>query len=103
MPDQANDSSTTGIAQELDDALATLDTALLQAGRSVAIIRHNLPQLSFGGLLSSIAHFRFTRLFNFPYLLPSVKQTFSRAVSNLRSRSVWISFCLPASMSFGVT
>ena len=46
MPDQANDSNTAGIAQELDDALATLDTALLQAGRSVAIIRHNLPQFA---------------------------------------------------------
>jgi len=46
MSDQANDSSTAGIAQELDDALATLDTALLQAGRSVAIIRRNLPQFA---------------------------------------------------------
>ena len=46
MPDQANDSNTAGIAQELDEALATLDTALLQAGRSVAIIRHNLPQFA---------------------------------------------------------
>ena len=46
MPGQANDSSTTGIAQELDDALATLDTALLAAGRSVAIIRRNLPQFA---------------------------------------------------------
>ncbi len=46
MAEPANDSSTTGIAQELDDALATLDTALLQAGRSVAIIRQNLPQFA---------------------------------------------------------
>ncbi len=46
MAEQANDSSTTGIAQEMDDALATLDTALLQAGLSVAIIRRNLPQFA---------------------------------------------------------
>ena len=46
MPDQVNDNGTAGFAQELDDALATLDTALLQAGRSVAIIRHNLSQFA---------------------------------------------------------
>ncbi len=46
MPLHANNNDNATLAQELDDALATLDDALLQAGRSVAIIRRALPQFT---------------------------------------------------------
>ena len=46
MPQHANDNSGASLAQELDDALGSLDSALLQAGRAVAIIRRALPQVT---------------------------------------------------------
>jgi outer membrane biosynthesis protein TonB len=48
MAKEATDLDVSTVSSELDDAISTLDAALLQAGRSVAIIRASVAQ--FAGL-----------------------------------------------------